>query len=154
MKTFAALATALLLTGPAAAETFTHATAGLQFELPDGWTTKQDGDTLEAEGPGGLPSMQFDVIADAEVEHYVDGWAQGAGETFQEMEVTTDAKPEKINGLQQTYSEGTAKVDGQPIQWDLTIVQGGKKTLAIMAFGDDLDAELMKSIYRSIRKAR
>jgi predicted Zn-dependent protease len=150
-----AVAAALLLAAPVAqAEVFTHTTAGLQFELPDGWKTKQTGDTLEAEGPGGLPTVQFDVIADSEVADYVDGWAEGAGETFQDLEVTTDAKVETINGLKQIFSEGTAKVEGTDIEWDLTIVQGGKKTLAIMAFGATLEDNVVKGIYNSIRKVK
>ena len=154
-RVIGALVASLLLGAPAAqADVFTHAAAGLQFELPDGWKTKQNGDTLEAEGPGGLPTMQFDVIADSDINDYVDGWAEGAGETFQDVEITTDAEVETVNGLRQIYSEGTATVDGTEIQWDLTIVQGGKKTLAIMAFGENLQGGAIKKIYSSIKKAR
>jgi predicted Zn-dependent protease len=154
MKTLLFVAAALLAVGPAQAEVFTHAGAGLQFDLPDGWKTTPKGDSLEASAPDGLPVVQFDLIAEADIEHYVDGWAEGAGESLGDLEVTTDAKVEEVNGLHQIYSEGTATLDGHPVQWDLTIVKGGKKVLAVMALGENLDGKTIEKIYASIRKAK
>lgn len=149
-----AAAAALLLTVPAQADVFTHAAAGLQFELPNGWKTSQDGDSLEASDPAGLPAVQFDVISESDISDYVDGWAAGMGESLGDFEVTTDAQVEEVNGLTQIYSEGTATIDGHPVHWDLTIVKGGKRVLAIMALGEDLDDKRVEAIYSSVRRAR
>jgi hypothetical protein len=46
-------------------------------------------------------------------------------------------------------SEGAA---AEPIQWDLTIVKGGKKVLAVMALGEDLDGTAVQKTYASIRR--
>jgi predicted Zn-dependent protease len=152
---FALVAAALLGIAPAAqAEVFTHAAAGLQFDLPAGWKTNPNGDTLEASAPDGLPVVQFDVIGESDIEDYVTGWAEGAGESLTDFEITSDAVVEEVNGLSQIYSEGTANLEGHPVQWDLTIVKGGKKVLAVMALGEDLDGKAIEKIYSSIRKAK
>jgi hypothetical protein len=69
-----------------------------------------------------------------------------------DLQVDVDDEKSEVNGLQQVYSVGSATLEGKPIQWDLTIVKGGRKVLAVMALGENLDGAAVQKMYASIRR--
>jgi predicted Zn-dependent protease len=147
-----AVALAVLAAVPGVqAEPLTHPPSGLQFEIPEGWKTRVNAGSLVAEPADGTTYLSFAVIEEAQVEKYVQQWAEGMGK-LTDLQVDVDAEVSEVNDLQQVYSVGSAILEGKPIQWDLTIVKGGKKVLAVMALGENLDADVVQKVYASIRK--
>ena len=57
-----------------------------------------------------------------------------------------------MNGLQHIYSAGSATLEGKPVEWDLTIVKGGTKVLAVMALCENLDEDVVQRVYSTIRR--
>jgi predicted Zn-dependent protease len=136
----------------ATAEVIKHPTAGLQIELPAGWKTRTNGGQLVAEPPDGKSYLSFAVIEESAVDGYLAKWAEGMKGGLTDLQVDVKAETSEVNGLQQVYSVGSAKLEGKPIQWDLTIVKGGRKVLAVMALGEDLDGAAVQKMYASIRR--
>jgi len=137
---------------PAVAEVFTHAKAGLQFTLPDSWNVTTEGDSLEALSGDESVIMWFDVIAPRDLDAYLKEVDKDISRHLQKVKVTTDETTEVVNGLKQHYLQGTAMANGEPVAWDLTLVEGGKMVLCVLAAGDDLDNKTVMNIYRSIKK--
>jgi predicted Zn-dependent protease len=135
----------------ATAEVVNHPTAGLQLDLPAGWKTRTNAGQLVAEPPNGKAYLSFAVIEEAGIKGYVENWARGMG-GLTDLQVDVDDEVSEVNGLQHIYSVGSAKLEGKPIQWDLTIVKGGRKVLAVMALGEDLDDAAVQKVYASIRR--
>jgi predicted Zn-dependent protease len=142
-----------LVAGAASAEVRKHPTAGLQFELPDGWTTRTNAGTLVAEPPDKKIYLSFAVIDETKIDGYVTKWAEGMKGGLTDLQIDIDDKVEEVNGLQQIYSMGSALLEGKPIQWDLTIVKGGTKVLAVMALGENLDGDVVQNVYASIQRS-
>ena len=114
-------------------------------------TTRTNAGQLVAEPPDGKAYLSFAVIEEASIKVYVENWAKGT-QGLTDLQVDVNAEVNEVNGLQQVYSVGSAKLEGKPIQWDLTIVKGGRKVLAVMALGEDLDGAAVQAVYASIRR--
>jgi hypothetical protein len=105
-----------------------------------------------AEPPDGKAYLSFAVIEEASIKDYVEKWAEGMKGRLTDLQVDVDDEVSEVNDLQQIYSVGSATLEGKPIQWDLTIVKGGKKVLAVMALGEDLDGAAVQKVYASIQR--
>ena len=150
----ATVALALFAFTPGArAEVTKHPPSGLQFELPAGWKTRTDAGTVVAELPGGKASVSFKVTEHANLERYREEWVKGLGPQLTDLEVDVDAEASDVNGLQQVSSAGTATLGGKPIHWDLTLVKGGQKVLAVAALGEDTGGvdKVRASVRRIVR---
>jgi len=136
-----------------AQETFTHAESGLSFTLPAGWTYTHEGDHFEASAPDEGLSLLFFVGWGDEVEEVLEGAIDDLASVMDEASITTDPSEEEINGLLQSFVEGDGLVDGVRVDWDLTVVTGGRRTMAVVAIGDIEGRQgVIDRIYRSIRR--
>ncbi len=147
------VALAFLAFVPAAmAEVIKHPATGLQIELPAGWKTRTHAGQLVAEPPDRKSQLTFAVIEEANSAGYVETWAAGMQGRLTDLQVDVDDEVNEVNGLQQIYSVGSATLEGKPIQWDLTIVKGGTRVLAVMALGENLDGDTVQKMYASIQR--
>ena len=133
--------------------TVTHNETGLRFDLPDNWETDQDGNLLAAFAPDESVLLMFFVgkadNAAALLENIVDELDGIIGDP----EITSDdVVEEEINGLLQVYIEGTGVRGGEAVDFDLTMVIGGKRNMSIVVLGDiDGWQDTVDEIYASIR---
>src|SRR5262245_15891134 len=110
MKTpVAALALALFVTSVNAAE-FVHKASGLKFTLPEGWSCKEKKDCLEIQNEDRSVAVVGGVITEdsvkascADIKTFLDSL-----DGFDDIEVTGGTEKETVNGLKQTWYEGTA----------------------------------------------
>jgi hypothetical protein len=135
----------------ASAEVVKPPNSGLQLELPAGWTTRVNAGTLVAEPSDRKVYLSIAVLQEAKVNEYVAKWLEGA-RALTDFQIDVDGKESEVNGLKQTYSVGSGILDGKEIQWDLTIVRGGARVLAVMAMGEGLDGDVVQNVYASIRR--
>jgi hypothetical protein len=165
MKFCHALATAaLLLTASLLqAEDYTHQVSGLTFRLPQGWTCTEKGDqitivnkdkTLSCVG-GVIPQESAKAIF-ADIGKFLDTL-----DGLDDIEVTDGPEKEQVNGLEQAWYEGTASVtgkqseEGEEVEWDMTIVTGGKAILFLVGIGAlDENEEAYEEFFESIKKAK
>src|SRR5262245_62104311 len=142
------------------AEDYKHKESGLSFKLPKGWTCKAKAGRIEIENKdetiyitgGVIPKESakeifFDIEAFLEK---LDG--------LDDVEVNDGPHKEKVNGLEQAWYSGTATVkddNGQEeeIEWDMTIVTGGKAILFLIGLGKiEDDEKAYEKFFQSIKK--
>ena len=144
---------ALLAVQAFAQETFTHEDSGLKFTLPAGWTYTHQGDHFEAASADETIILLFFVGNGAEVEEAIDAAVDGMSEVILDPKIVTERTEVQINGLTQVFMEGDGLVDGQPIDWDLTVVRGSRRCMAVVAMGEiENNQKLVDRIYESIRE--
>ena len=163
MKRCRVLAMVMLLatTTVLRAEEYTHEASGLKFTLPKGWTcTEAKGritvsnkdKTLFCVGDV-IPKEAAKAIFD-DIEKFIDqleGW--------DDVEVSGGPEKEKVNGLLQTWYEGTAKFqsgkgDAEETEWDMTIITGGKAVLFLIGTGElEENEKTYEAFFESIKKA-
>lgn len=151
---FAVVALVLSLT-PAAAETYRHESAGIQFELPEGWSIEKDED-------GDYQIHSPDQLVYVNVYHSRKDEFAAAITHLKELvaEDATDASYGEVeslqsNGLEVRFLEGEASFDGVKKEIAAALYwAGGGRVLIVAAIGapDDMErhrealGELVQSI--------
>jgi hypothetical protein len=153
---------ALACSTASAADVFKHQESGLQFALPTGWTCTQKDHklfiankdkTLSCVG-GVIPQDAAKAIF-ADIQKFIDsldGW--------NDVDVTDGPQKEKVNGLVQTWYEGTASIEDDngnehEVEWDMTIVTGGKEVLFLIGTGAlENNEDAYEKFFDSIRKIK
>jgi len=134
------------------ATTVTHNETGLKFDIPDDWSFEEDDDAFIATSYDESVFLYFYVGHSADVSDLLDNISNELDSIFDYTEIGENAVEEEINGLIQIYVEGTGEIDGDAIDFDLTIVIGGSKPMLIVALGDiENNQETLDEIYVSIR---
>ena len=138
---------------------FTHRQSGLKFTLPEGWTCTEKDDklfiankdkTLSCVG-GVIPAAAAKAIF-ADIQKFVDSI-----DGFEDVEVIGGPEKETVNGLEQSWYEGTAttKVNGEDteMEWDMTIITGGRAILFLVGTGElEANEEAYEEFFESIEK--
>jgi predicted Zn-dependent protease len=156
------LLVALTCTTASAADVFKHKKSGLQFQLPKGWTcTEQDEKIFIANKDKSLNCVGGVIPKDsakaifADIHKFIDsldGW--------DDVKVTDGPQKEKVHGLEQAWYEGTAsfkndKGKKEKVQWDMTVISGGKAILFLIGTGAlDDNEERYEEFFESIRKTK
>jgi len=143
------------------AEEYVHQASGLKFKLPKGWSCIEEKGRITVANKEKTLFCVGDVIPKeaakaifADIEKFIDeleGW--------DDVDVTDGPEKEEVNGLMQTWYEGTAKFangkgDAEETEWDMTIITGGKAVLFLIGTGElDENEEAYEAFFESIRKA-
>jgi hypothetical protein len=153
---------AITWTTASASDVYKHEESGLQFQLPKGWTcTEKDNKLFIANKDkslscvGGVIPKEAAKAIFADINKFVDSL-----DGFDDVEVTDGPEKETVNGLEQAWYEGTASYDDDKgttheIEWDMTIVSGGKGILFLVGTGalDDNEDDY-EAFFESIRKIK
>lgn len=162
MKSIVAVAAFLVACSVSAMQAgdFLHRESGLQFTLPEGWTVTEKDNKIFIENKdkslacvGGVIPEDAAAAIFADIQKFADSI-----DGFEDVEVAGGPEKETVNGLEQAWYEGTASVsDGtgveQEIEWDMTIITGGRAVLFLVGTGaleDNEDA--YEELFESIRK--
>ena len=136
-----------------AQERFTHSESGLSFALPGGWTYYQEGDHFAASSADETISLLIFVAATQEAAEGLSAIGDELDKIMTDSQLTTEVTEENVNGLTQVYAEGDGLVDGERIDWDFTMVVGGRKSMILIALGDlENNHGTLTGIYSSIQK--
>ena len=144
------------------AEDYTHKPSGLRFTLPKGWSCTEKAGRITITNKDKSLTCVGDVIPKesakaifADIRKFLDNL-----EGFDGVEVTDGPKKEKVNGLEQAWYEGTMSsksADGktEEIEWDMTIVSGGRQILFLIGIGKlDENEQAYDAFFESIKKAK
>ena len=143
------------------AEDYTHQASGLTFALPKGWSSAEKAGRITITNKDKSLTCVGDVIPKesakaifADIRKFLDSL-----EGFDDVEVTDGPKKEKVNGLEQAWYEGTmsgknAAGKKEQIEWDMTIISGGKQILFLIGMGKlDENEKAYDEFFESIKKA-
>src|SRR2546423_404709 len=158
LAAIAVVTTATLL--PAA--DYTHKASGLSFSLPKGWSCTEKAGRITITNKDKTLTCVGDVIPKesakaifADIRKFLDSL-----EGFDDVEVTDGPKKETVNGLEQAWYEGTATSKNaagkkEEIEWDMTIISGGKAVLFLIGIGElDENEKAYDEFFESIKKAK
>ncbi len=138
---------------------FVHEQSGLKFKLPSGWTCTEKDNKLFIESKdrtlscvgGVIPQASAKAIF-ADIQKFVDSI-----DGFGDVEVMEGPERETVNGLEQAWYAGTATLtsngEENEIEWDMTIVTGGRAVLFLAGTGDlENNEEAYEEFFESIKK--
>jgi hypothetical protein len=144
------------------AEDYKHKESCLQFKLPKGWTCTEKSGRIDIENKdktvaiiGGVIPKESAKEIFADIEAFLEKL-----DGLDDVEVTDGPHKEKVNGLQQAWYSGTGTIkdeDGsdEEIEWDLTIVSGGKGILFLIGLGKiDDNEKAYQKFFESIKKTK
>jgi predicted Zn-dependent protease len=164
MRSFHALAVIAVLAAATAihAEDYTHKASGLKFTLPKGWSCTEKAGRITITNKDKSLTCVGDVIPKesakaifADIRKFIDSL-----EGFDNVDISDGPTKEKVNGLEQAWYEGTmsgknAAGKEEEIQWDMTIISGGKQILFLIGIGElDENEQAYDEFFESIKKAK
>jgi predicted Zn-dependent protease len=138
-----------------AGEVFKHEEGGIQFTVPAGWKTKNEGETLTVMTPDNALSMSFWVPKNEDYDQAIKEIGTELEKVVKNSKVTEPGKAGTLNGMETYSSSGTGEVEGTEIVWDVSVFKA-KKPVFVFSFGrpGDMDKhskefeEFSKSIKR------
>lgn len=116
-----------------AGETFTHPDAGVQFTLPAGWTTKAEGEKIIATSEHEAVSVVLWVPRGDDFDEATDQLMQQLDNVIKNPQITSPGKESTHNGMRAYTAGGTGEVSGQPILWEVDVLQA-KKPFFVVTF--------------------
>jgi hypothetical protein len=125
-----------LLAGSALAETKTHPTAKVSLDIPSGWATKSDANTMIVTDPTTDLAFILVVSDAADLKKSFAGVDKMLDNVITDLKWPSPPKAMKLNGMNGLKNEGTAKAkgSGQPASLGLFIVETpAKKALVVVA---------------------
>lgn len=133
--------------------TITHIQSGLKFDIPDDWEYSYDEDHFEAVSPDESVVLLFYVGKTDEVADLLDNISLELSGLIENPEINDNIFEAEVNGLSQVFIEGTGEYRGEIVDWDLTMVYGGKNSMSIIALGniEDWESEIT-DIYASVQR--
>ncbi|MEO7097173.1 MAG: hypothetical protein ABI175_28190, partial [Polyangiales bacterium] len=95
-------------------ETLVHRTARITIELPAGWTSEKDGDSLTVSDPSGEVVVAFIVIPVGAVKEAANALGENLGKRVDDLKFG-DGEEIEINGMQGKFIEGDGNVKGTSV---------------------------------------
>ena len=136
-------------------EVFTHADAGVRFQLPKGWKAKPDGEVITASSADDALQVVFWIPDEASFEAAVKELDTELGKTIKNMKTVGKPAEDVLNDMPHYGETGTGDVDGATIVWSVDVL-GAKKPLIILTFAApnlfEKHASAYEQLLNSIKK--
>lgn len=130
-----ALAAAVI---PAAAQsegkTFTHAGAGVTFEVPAGWTAEPDGDQLTVAPADESIAIVFWVTEQEDFDAAAKALGEELAKQVKNLKLDGEPKSDTHNGMDHAAVTGSGQIDGKDVIFSADILEA-KKPLIVLTFG-------------------
>jgi len=132
-----------------AGETFTHPDAGVQFTLPAGWKTTGEGEKIIATSEHEAISVVLWVPRGDDFEQATEELKEQLRQIIQNPQVTTPGTESTHNGMRAYTAAGTGEVNGQPILWEVDILQA-KKPFFVVTFAEPQMFKMHQGDYQQL----
>ena len=110
---------------------YRHAAGGIQFTAPANWKAEPDGDMLTLTSPDEELIVMFFVSNKKEFAAATESIAGELDKIIKNVKFDAEGEEQVINGLQCFAINGTGTVDGVAVEWDLTVINAKKPTIAL-----------------------
>jgi predicted Zn-dependent protease len=114
-------------------KTFTHKEAGVQFELPNGWKAKPDGEVITVSTADDALQMVFWVPDENTFDAAVKDLDKELSKTIKNIKTTDKGTSDTHNGMPHFSEGGTGEVEGTTIEWSVDVL-AAKKVVIILTF--------------------
>jgi hypothetical protein len=130
--------------------------AGIMMTVPKGFKFSKDGeDTIVQSDDEGV-DIRFTVPKDGDYNKVVTDAAKEIDEYFDNVKVIDEGSKIDVNGMEGTSMSGTAKNEGEDVNWDLTIINAPKKPVLANIYAEKASMEKhmsdVKAFFKSVKK--
>lgn len=130
--------------------------AGIQMTVPKGFKFSKDGeDTIIKSEDEGV-DIRFSVPKDGDYAKIVTDAAKEIDEYLDDVKVEDKGSEVNINGMKGTAMGGTAKNEGEAVNWQLTIIDAPKKPVLANIYAEKTSMEKhgadVKALLNSVKK--
>jgi hypothetical protein len=114
---------------------FTHAEAGIQFEVPKDWKVEKDDEVLTASAADSSVSISFWVPKEVTIEQALEALDTELAKIFKDIKPTSKSEKTTLNGMTVYNIEGTAtyKENGANLEWSAHLIDA-KKPVYVLTF--------------------
>jgi len=120
-------------TASPAAQTVSHPEAGLQFDVPVGWKTDEEGEQYRLLAPDGDISVTFWVPVEGDFQNAAKAIGEEIGKQLTDLKYDAEPRQDKHNGMDHVSVTGSGKAEGRSVNFSADLLQA-KKPVIILTF--------------------
>lgn len=118
--------------GPAA-QTVSHPEAGLQFDVPAGWKTDEEGEQYRLVSADGDISVTFWVPVEGDFENAAKAIGEEIGKQLTDLKYDAEPRQDKHNGMDHISVTGSGKAEGRNVNFSADMLRA-KRPVIILTF--------------------
>ena len=127
--------------------------AGIMMTVPKGFKFSKDGeDTIVKSEDEGV-DIRFTVPKDGDYNKAVTDAAKEVDSYLDDVKVVDKGSKVDVNGMEGTSLSGTAKNEGEEVNWDLTIINAPKKPVLANIYAEKASMEKYASEVQTFLKS-
>lgn len=131
--------------------------AGIMMTVPKGFKYSKDGEDIIVQTEDEGVDIRFKVPKDGDYEKVVGEAATEIDDYLKDVKVEDPGSKTTVDGMEATSMSGTATNEGEPVQWNLTIINAPKKPVLANIYAEktSLEKELPKvqAFLKSVKKS-
>lgn len=130
--------------------------AGVMMTIPKGFKHSKDGEDIIVQTEDEGVDIRFTVPKDGDYQKVVTDAASEIDDYLKDVKVEDKGSKIDVNGMEGYSLSGTATNEGEPVQWDLTIINAPKKPVLVNIYAEksSLEKEMSKvdAFLKSVKK--
>ena len=115
--------------------------AGLMMTIPKGFKHSKDGEDIIVKTEDEGVDIRFSVPKDGDYQKAITDAAGEIDDYLKDVKVEDKGSKIDVNGMEGTSMSGTATNDGEPVSWDLTIINAPKKPVLANIYAEKTSME-------------
>lgn len=130
--------------------------AGVMMTIPKGFKHSKDGEDIIVKTEDEGVDIRFTVPKDGDYEKIITVAAEEIDSYLKDVKVVDKGSKVDVNGMEGTSLSGTATNEGEPVNWDLTIINAPKKPVLVNIYAEKTSIEKhgadVKKFLESVKK--
>ena len=127
--------------------------AGIMMTVPKGFKFSKDGEDTVVKSEDEGVDIRFTVPKDGDYNKAVTDAAKEVDSYLDDVKVVDKGSKVDVNGMEGTSLSGTAKNEGEEVNWDLTIINAPKKPVLANIYAEKASMEKYASQVQSFLKS-
>jgi ABC-type oligopeptide transport system substrate-binding subunit len=115
--------------------------AGIQMVVPKGFKYSKDGEDIIVKTEDEGVDIRFTVPTDGDYNKALVDAATEVDDYLKDVKVEDKGTKTTVNGMEATTMGGTATNDGEPVMWNLTIINAPKKPVLANIYAEKASME-------------
>ena len=130
--------------------------AGIMMTIPKGFKHSKDGEDIIVQTEDEGVDIRFTVPKDGDYQKVVTDAAKEIDDYLKDVKIVDQGSKIDVNGMEGTSMSGTATNEGEPVNWDLTIINAPKKPVLVNIYAEktSLEKDMAKvdAFLKSVKK--
>lgn len=127
--------------------------AGVMMTIPKGFKHSKDGEDIIVMTEDEGVDIRFTVPKDGDYNKVIMDAAQEIDDYLKDVKVEDKGSKVDVNGMEATSMSGTATNEGEPVMWDLTVINAPKKPVLANIYAEKTSLEKHGAAVREFLKS-